>query len=510
MFRQILTAIENLFYQDFIGAFVTGFCVSLVLPTILLVLGIIVIAGRPRGFGIVYLFWQSQWWRQLTTGLGVGTVVWQTFLAGYLFEPLATNYTMDRPPFCEIQPQSIAGSDAPYQVGPERDQRFRYPVASVETIFRYIAAVLIGAVIAAVLFCIVRFVWRRFWRWVRKDQPLMQQSDPGNHPKNPLPYHRGICLWGGTILGFVLMAWINQQLLNDPSTQNALEGAGSIAVENVGWGRASARGEYLERMMVPENETSSKVLPLNGAERKMTAKKYYKENITKFTDRLLPYFPIFGLFFLNAVAIIGIYAVWLAVPIARNTVTPATAITCLIQILLLAHIAFSYFFPAPHLLWVGVVVLILAAGVTYKLKFPNLKYDVPVALRDAYDRAKEPTKRTGKPLLLPDEIHPYYSTGKPPMILVCASGGGSRAAAWTMRILTDLEEAFDKQGHRFPYHIRLMTGASGGMIAGAYYVANLDAPAEDGSIHRKDPQPKKETGYPVTPRVHPPGEWTNA
>ena len=293
-----------------------------------------------------------------------------------------------------------------------------------------------------------------------------------------------------------------------------MENTGSFAVQRAGWGQAAARTEYLERIAVTQGDSASfdaDQLPID--EQDLTAREYYYQHVDEFTQRLRPYFPIFGLFFLNALAIIGFYVVWLAFRRLRISVTPATAITCLIQILLLAHVAFSYFFPAPHLIWVGIILLALAAGVVYKLKLPNLDYSDPVQLSTAYDRTNQQTSATTKPPLLSDEIHPFVEaschTSNPPMILVCASGGGSRAAAWTMRILTDLEKTFDDHGHRFPYHVRLMAGASGGMIAGAYYVANLDEPSDNGTIRRKPAKPDGITGgYPIAERVHPKGEWT--
>src|SRR5207253_7521184 len=84
--------------------------------------------------------------------------------------------------------------------------------------------------------------------------------------------------------------------------------------------------------------------------------------------------------------------------------------------------------------------------------------------------------------------NPKAWTGpKPPMAIVCASGGGSRAAAWTMKVLLDLEERFlnpnpegrvggDRRPVAFPYHVRLVSGASGGMSGASYYVASLAEP----------------------------------
>ena len=49
------------------------------------------------------------------------------------------------------------------------------------------------------------------------------------------------------------------------------------------------------------------------------------------------------------------------------------------------------------------------------------------------------------------------------------SGGGIAAANWTVMCLDKLEEGFPA----FPYHVRVVTGASGGMVGAACYVAEL-------------------------------------
>jgi predicted acylesterase/phospholipase RssA len=68
--------------------------------------------------------------------------------------------------------------------------------------------------------------------------------------------------------------------------------------------------------------------------------------------------------------------------------------------------------------------------------------------------------------------------GKKPMVVVVASGGGIRAAAWTFLVLTELEARFAEEGIPFPYHVRLVCGASGGMFGASYYTTSLRGPAE--------------------------------
>jgi predicted acylesterase/phospholipase RssA len=70
---------------------------------------------------------------------------------------------------------------------------------------------------------------------------------------------------------------------------------------------------------------------------------------------------------------------------------------------------------------------------------------------------------------------------RPPLVVVSVSGGGLRSAAWTFTVLRTLQERFaeakDADGNPrpidFPAHVRIITGASGGMLGAAYYVAKL-------------------------------------
>lgn len=55
---------------------------------------------------------------------------------------------------------------------------------------------------------------------------------------------------------------------------------------------------------------------------------------------------------------------------------------------------------------------------------------------------------------------------KPKMIFICVSGGGQRAAVWTMRTLQVVDKAL--QGNFFNHSV-LITGASGGMVGASYF-----------------------------------------
>src|SRR5437660_11914280 len=56
------------------------------------------------------------------------------------------------------------------------------------------------------------------------------------------------------------------------------------------------------------------------------------------------------------------------------------------------------------------------------------------------------------------------------MLVVAASGGGIRAGLWTAAVLAELE----RQVTGSSFDVRLITGASGGMVGAAYYAARMD------------------------------------
>lgn len=69
---------------------------------------------------------------------------------------------------------------------------------------------------------------------------------------------------------------------------------------------------------------------------------------------------------------------------------------------------------------------------------------------------------------------------RPRLVIVCSSGGGVLAAVWAAVVLEGLERELERNLPRnfekkegFPYHIRLLTGASGGMVGAALYAAEF-------------------------------------
>lgn len=73
------------------------------------------------------------------------------------------------------------------------------------------------------------------------------------------------------------------------------------------------------------------------------------------------------------------------------------------------------------------------------------------------------------------------SSGRPRMVLICASGGGLRASYFTFRCLQQLDSL---TAGTLLQHTRLITGASGGMIGAAYF-RELDLLRQQGKLNGK-------------------------
>ena len=154
-------------------------------------------------------------------------------------------------------------------------------------------------------------------------------------------------------------------------------------------------------------------------------------------------------------------------------------------------------FLAAALVW-----FVFANGRAYKYRFPGMEgyYDgKKVSEADIKDSLLIPA---GQLELLDNRevldrwkasIQACRAAGsrkKPKLILIATTGGAYRAAFWTTMVLDHLGEYLEGDGSRcgrprgeFHRHVRLITGASGGMVGAAYYVSAFDESGPpDGSI----------------------------
>ena len=120
-------------------------------------------------------------------------------------------------------------------------------------------------------------------------------------------------------------------------------------------------------------------------------------------------------------------------------------------------------------------------GERTKMTFPGLEdyYDGPAVKLDELPPADPAVPRSNlvkTEKMLPNFAAKWRGPGKPKLVIVASSGGGIRAAAWTAVVLRGLEHDETLSKARFRDHIRLMTGASGGMVAAGLYAAEFDRP----------------------------------
>lgn len=198
--------------------------------------------------------------------------------------------------------------------------------------------------------------------------------------------------------------------------------------------------------------------------------------------------PLHGLAILAMLFSMAVYSVVGLAP--ASFFSPLVGVFALLGILVAAYGFIEYFldYVQPALIMALLIFVYLGGCNEYGLRFPDLGglYDQPALLSEY-----QPTRDCA--LLPPEAIQfcgerrgPYAENQKRPLVVVCVSGGGLRAAAWTVAVMQELERSFaqmvDGSGRSmpvdFPCHVRLVAGASGGMVGAGYYVANLPAPPE--------------------------------
>ncbi len=153
--------------------------------------------------------------------------------------------------------------------------------------------------------------------------------------------------------------------------------------------------------------------------------------------------------------------------------------------------------PVGIMITVGILFMLYVGGCEpFKYRFPTLAahYDSPQDLANAQE--------SDAPLLNPQDITLTETRQKQPFVIVSTSGGGITAAAWTVAVLSQLED--ESTGlEDFPYAVRAITGASGGMVGAAYWNATLQPPGA-GDYHDVSSETMYEnvTADSLTPVVH--------
>jgi predicted acylesterase/phospholipase RssA len=191
----------------------------------------------------------------------------------------------------------------------------------------------------------------------------------------------------------------------------------------------------------------------------------------------------------------ALFAVFALTPFGRYA-TPALALCLLLDVSIAVYGAVVYHRPrwVYPLFFAGLLWLGLANFSDYKLRFPGLDNyyaaSSPVLLADYETLLRSRTASqcglldSEKDVLeawLRDYRKRHPESRRPQLRIVAVSGGASRAAFWTALVLTELE----RQEPGSSADIRLIAGASGGMLGAGYFVAELDELRRQGNDLKK-------------------------
>jgi hypothetical protein len=169
------------------------------------------------------------------------------------------------------------------------------------------------------------------------------------------------------------------------------------------------------------------------------------------------------------VGFLAFYVAWgilqLVAPFGR--LPPAALSVCFALALVAGFWGFLRFWYRRYRLVVGALAILalLATGMDSRFGVSDVRFPANLArpTRAVDDDAALAAWRERQP------------EEKPPLVVVATSGGALRAAIWTINVLGTL----DRLHAGFLRHVRLVTGASGGMVGAAHLVSELQVRGEN-------------------------------
>jgi hypothetical protein len=174
----------------------------------------------------------------------------------------------------------------------------------------------------------------------------------------------------------------------------------------------------------------------------------------------------------------------LLIPKAYRIVSPGLAICSLLWLILLAFGSYGMFPDMAVAKLVGTVLLVIYLAVSngnpYKMKIPGLesRSETRLKLNDfctlpsPAPRAPSDPKPPSQEEIL-DAWRGQTREEKPILAIVCCSGGAMRSAIWTTVVLDAVRERLREKNVDFDRRLRLISGASGGMLGAAAYLTKV-------------------------------------
>ncbi len=171
---------------------------------------------------------------------------------------------------------------------------------------------------------------------------------------------------------------------------------------------------------------------------------------------------------LHNVAFAGAIGFLMLFLMSRKTAPAAVALSCLLALVVAVHGFFSFFFQAAALEFLALGSLLLLSGrVRYKLRLRDLAADYGQPSLHPYPPQGVQPAADLLSFDAPLSVRLGQSARRP-LVVVCTSGGGIRAATWTAAILGRLNDLPHLRGA-----LAWVSGASGGMVGAAHWLACL-------------------------------------
>lgn len=199
---------------------------------------------------------------------------------------------------------------------------------------------------------------------------------------------------------------------------------------------------------------------------------YDKESLLKVIDQHHLNAVAVELFLFIIVMIMGAFR---ELPIFQIPAAASTLI--LFSFFIMFTGAFAYWLRAWSLTGLGVLIIIFNLLIqneiivsnyeAFGLNYNTTKAEYSLKRIEALNSKENYEKDYDHTVKILNNWRAKFSTEKKPkIILTCFSGGGQRAAMWTITSLQNIDRTTNNE---FTKHTMLMTGASGGLIGASYY-----------------------------------------
>ena len=400
-------------------------------PLVILLFCLLSWGGLASGLGLPDLVWPDGWWQRWWVGLAVSLLFTNLLFVRYMLEFRAP-------------PQVEYGEAVPSLFPGETDPEVRH-------LGQYLFCLLLPCL---VVFYMPKLTTRAFWLWIEAE-----------YTRDPPKAGKGWRAW--PVVRWPELAWWAVHKPLPPLCAGLACGVlltMLLFYADTRYGLSASLGPFLK--------DDISLRGLNDRDRPVDAGLHGRATV------------------ITAIPVVGLVVFWVMSQLGARW-SPVWSLALLIGLFSCAYGFVAYHLAGLQLvLFLGVLSVVWVCNFShpYKMSFPGLQSYGPGAANglvrlDPQSGATPPARpnpiRAGDLL---EAFHTRWATDhpkkkpRPKMVLVAVSGGGIRAAVWAAVVLEELERKMpgDPQGRgAIRDHIRLFTGASGGMQAAALYAADF-------------------------------------